>query len=206
MKGKWSLLTSALEREEDAEKEEEEVEKHRQRDRLRKMTTSSRQECEVDSSSSSMISLSLLETDTQSKHTALKQTQCQTELLLKGCEGRENGVNGSKMLLTLLPTQVRLLPFRLAFTGAITGQGPCLKFRMTQNGCCRVELCYQTEENEEEAKRAGTDMEIFFYYRNLKIFRHKLHFSFLWSLFALKLMYFSHYMQLQILALDFKVY
>lgn len=77
---------------------------------MSKMTTSSREECEVDSSSSNMISLFLLETDTQSKHPALKQTQCQTVLLLKGCAGTENGVNGSKMLLTLLPTQVRLLP------------------------------------------------------------------------------------------------
>lgn len=90
--------------------------KRGQGDRLRKMTTSSRGECEVDSSSSGMISLFLLETDTQSKHTALKQTQCQTALLLKGCEGRENGVNGSKMLLTLLPTQVRLLPSPSCFS------------------------------------------------------------------------------------------
>lgn len=46
---------------------------------------------------------------TQRKHT-VKQTPCQTVLLLKGCERRENGVNGSKMVLTLLPTQVRLRP------------------------------------------------------------------------------------------------
>lgn len=38
-------------------------------------------------------------------HNTEADTQCQTALLLKGCERIENGVNGSKMVLTLLPTQ-----------------------------------------------------------------------------------------------------
>lgn len=88
------------EREED---EEEEVGKKTKTEGLRKMTSSSREGCEVDSSSSNMISLFLLETDTA------KQTVSDCAAL-KGCEGRENGVNGSRMLLTLLPTQVRPLP------------------------------------------------------------------------------------------------
>ena len=61
-----------------------------------------------------MISLFLLETDTQPENTAPQQTQCQTALLSKGREGRENGVNGSKMLLTLLPTRAGILPFSVA--------------------------------------------------------------------------------------------
>lgn len=48
---------------------------------------------------------SLLETDIHSESTHGVRL-----LLLKGCERRENGVNGSKMVLTLLPTQVRLRP------------------------------------------------------------------------------------------------
>lgn len=79
-----------------------------------------------------MISLFLLETDTQPEHMAPQQTQCQTALLSKGGEGRENGVNGSKMLLTLLPTRAGItLSPSLLFTGWLRY---CLKFRMTQNG------------------------------------------------------------------------
>lgn len=90
------------------------MERKRERDRLRKMTTSLREECEVDSSSSNTISLFLLETDTQSQHTSSLK-ECQTVLPLKDCAGRENGVNGSEMLLTVLRTQVRFLPFPSCF-------------------------------------------------------------------------------------------
>lgn len=57
-------------------------------------------------SSSNMISLFPSETDRVDAHITETHTRCQSMLLYKGCEGRENGVNGSKMLLTLFPTQV----------------------------------------------------------------------------------------------------
>lgn len=96
------------------------------------MTTSLREECEVDSSSSNTISLFLLETDTQSQHTSSLK-ECQTVLPLKDCAGRENGVNGSEMLLTVLRTQVRFLPFLSCFL-LLQFSGPCQKLRMFLSG------------------------------------------------------------------------
>lgn len=110
----------------------EKMERKRERDRLRKMTTSLREECEVDSPSSNTISLFLLETDTQSQHTSSLK-ECQTVLPLKDCAGRENGVNGSEMLLTVLRTQVRFLPFPSCFL-LLQFSGPCQKLRMFLSG------------------------------------------------------------------------